>query len=94
MLLQSCGGVSSKELRGLDLVAHPLPYPRPEVEVLATFPDIPALPDSVQTTLQLRRAFFARDFPKLDPALQKLRADYLEQQVEQQEQQGTDHGFM
>jgi len=77
LLLQSCGDARSKELPGLDMAAHSLPYPRPEMETLAVFPGVPALPDSIRTTLQLRRAFFARDFQQLDQALQKLRADYL-----------------
>lgn len=61
----------------LDLAAEAMPLPRPAIEPQAFLAGAPPLPSSTQFTLDLRRAFFAGDFARLDAALLEAREAYL-----------------
>lgn len=77
--LQACDFTTAKETpqARLDMAAEVMPFPRPTVDPLTRLADAPPLPEIVEAALDLRRAFFARDFARLDAALLKMHEDYL-----------------
>lgn len=79
MSLQACDLTTTAKppQARLDMAAEVMPFPRPAVEPLTTLADTPELPGVVNTALDLRRAFFARDFARLDTALLKMHEDFL-----------------
>ncbi|MEW5788863.1 MAG: DUF4034 domain-containing protein [Pseudomonadota bacterium] len=72
-------GCSSEEQppAALDRAADALPVPPPTLESVPTLSGVPDLPDTTRAILDLRQAFFARDFARLDGALLKRHEDYL-----------------
>lgn len=81
LTLVSCGRGSKeegkKEPLKFDHVADALPFPRPVFEPLGSLSGVPALPEKAQRTLDLRRAFFARDFARLDQAMTAAHDRYV-----------------
>jgi tetratricopeptide (TPR) repeat protein len=61
----------------LDLVAEATPFPRPALDPVNALPDTPPLPDEIREVLDLRRAFFAGDFARLDRVMTAARDRYL-----------------
>lgn len=61
----------------LDLAAEAMPLPRPAIEPQTFLTGAPPLSASTQFILDLRRAFFAGDFARLDAALLEAREAYL-----------------
>lgn len=82
LLLQSCSGATAKEEPQLDLAAEALPYQPPQIEALTSLPGAPPLPEPTQAVLELRRAFFARDFAQLDATLNAQHRDYVEGRID------------
>lgn len=77
LVLVSCAGAPDSTPSTLDLAAEPLPFPRPEIERLDSLPDLPPLPEGTRGVLDLRRAFFAGDFVRLDAALNGAHDEYV-----------------
>lgn len=75
--LAACGEAAGKKAVEWDLVAYPVPFPKPEVESQTGLPGAAALPESTQQTLMLRRAFFAGDFALVDAKIMKSHQDFL-----------------
>lgn len=71
-----------RKSRGWDLAAEALSCQPPQIEALAVLPGAPPLPASTQALLELRRAFFARDFVYLDGALKTQHEDFLEGRID------------
>lgn len=65
------------EIPRFDLAAESMSLPRPAIEPQTFLTGAPPLPESVQTRLDLQRAFFAGDFVRLDAALLEAREAYL-----------------
>jgi hypothetical protein len=61
----------------IDLAAEAMSLPRPAIEPQIFLTGAPPLPESTQFILDLRRAFFAGDFARLDAALLEAREAYL-----------------
>lgn len=80
LALAACGN-KDKETPALDHAADTLPFPRPALEPQAVLSGTPPLPDSTQRTLDLRRAFFAGDFARLDAALSEGHEQYLDGRI-------------
>jgi tetratricopeptide (TPR) repeat protein len=81
LTLVSCGRGSKeegkKEPLRFDHVADALPFPRPVFEPLGSLSGVPEIPEKAQRTLDLRRAFFARDFARLDQAMTAAHDKYV-----------------
>jgi tetratricopeptide (TPR) repeat protein len=67
--LVSCGSASDSSSAGLDRAGDSWSLPQPVLDAPGRLPGEDALPASVRETLDLQRAFFARDFALLDRAL-------------------------
>lgn len=78
LALASCTGEHNRAPATLDLAAEPLPFPRPAIERLDSLAGVPPLPERTRTVLDLRRAFFAGDFARLDAALTAAHRQYVD----------------
>lgn len=58
----SCGESKAVATGGIDFAAEAMPFARPEIEPLYVLPGTAKLPEDAQRTLDIRRAFFARQF--------------------------------
>lgn len=76
LALAACGN-KDKETPALDHAADTLPFPRPALEPQTVLSGTPPLPGSTQRMLDLRRAFFAGDFARIDAALSEAHEQYL-----------------
>lgn len=77
LTLVSCTGGQGPAPATFDLVAETLPFPRPAIERLDSLSGVPPLPDGTRAVLDLRRAFFAGDFARLDAALTEAHDQYV-----------------
>jgi TPR repeat protein len=77
-LLAACDVPANQALQHFDHVADDLPFPAPALTRSDTFPQAPALPEDAVKRLSLQRAFFARDFSTLDPAINAAHQRYVE----------------
>lgn len=73
----SCSDSKAVEAEGIDFSAEPLPFSQPKIEPLFVLPDTPRLFESTQRTLDIRRAFFARQFEIPELALNLAHDNYL-----------------
>lgn len=73
----SCGNSKAVEAAGIDYSAEALPFARAEIDPLYVLPGTPKLPDAAQRTLDVRRAFFARQFNIPELALTMAHDNYL-----------------
>lgn len=78
ILLAACGERPNEKTVQWDLAAHPVPLPKPYVELQTSLPGAMVFPESVQQILALRRAFFAGDFAPVERALMQSHQDYLD----------------
>lgn len=76
LALTACSEAANNTAVEWDLVAYPVPFPKPEIESQTTLSGVAVLP-ATQQTLMLRRAFFAGDFALLETAIMKSHHDYL-----------------
>lgn len=77
LAVASCTGEENRVPATLDLAAEPLPFPRPAIEPLDSLAGVPPLPERTRTVLDLRRAFFAGNFARLDAALTEAHRQYV-----------------
>lgn len=77
-LLVACNATQGKAPVSFDLVAEKLPFPQPALAALEVLPGAPPLSEGAQKSLNLRRAFFARDFALLDQAVNELHERYVQ----------------
>ena len=61
----------------LDMAEEPMPFAKPVLERADALPGVPLLPEGRREVLDLRRAFFAGDFARLDTAMSAARERYL-----------------
>lgn len=73
----SCGDSKAVEAKGIDFSAEALPFSQPIIEPLFVLPDTPKLFENSQRTLDIRRAFFARQFNIPELALNLAHDNYL-----------------
>ena len=64
-------------LSRFDLAVKAMPFPRPSIEPQAFLTGAPPLPESVQATLDHRRAFFAGGFGPLEAAMIEAHDEYV-----------------
>jgi len=79
LLLCACStDADSKASPNLDHAADNLPFPRPKLDPLHTLPGVAPLPTEAQHILEIRRAFFAGDFARVDRTLSEAHQRYLD----------------
>ena len=67
--IASCGDMQKGAVPKLDHAADVVPFPAPAVAAQLSLSGVPALPPDAQETLELRRAFFAGDFARVESAM-------------------------
>lgn len=74
-----CSCVKDSEAQASwDHAADALPFPRPKLDPLHTLPGVAPLPAEAQHVLDIRRAFFAGDFARVDSTLNEAHQRYLD----------------
>jgi tetratricopeptide (TPR) repeat protein len=79
-LLAACDTAQNAVMPRYDHAADRLPLPAPAVEALSVLPGAQPLPEAAERRNALVRAFFARDFPALDPLLNQAHQRYVDGQ--------------